>query len=211
MHKHTIDLLERLLAATEDDRIKWEEVPGKTAFSYLAGEFVVLVDAASEAGAFRLHDAKGRSLEQAGMEDLAAVNLGSGVTALSAMQRICDIAKRQTMGTDEAIASVLEHLQNLDGEGEEAKKAENPAPFELADEGETFMEELAPKVEEDHGSARRETSENIEIEEEITADEPHEGAMEAPVHPDHETPLKAPQKKKNRKRSLFNFFGQKKA
>jgi len=207
MHKHTIDLLKRLLAATEEERLKWQEVPGKTAFSYLAGDYVVLVDADEEQASFRLNDAKGRSLEQAGKEELAAADLGSGAFALSAVQRICVIARRQTLGTDEAIASVMEHLQNLDEGNGEAPKEEIQVPAEPSHDEPPFMEELAPKAEEKNEPEPNQTSEPVEVDEETAMDAPHEEALELPVHIDHEPALELPKKEKKRKRSLFNPFG----
>jgi hypothetical protein len=214
MHKHTIDLLKRLLAATEEERLKWQEVPGKTAFSYLAGDFVVLVDADEEQASFRLNDAKGRSLEQAGKEELATADLGSGAFALSAVQRICVIARRQTLGTDEAIASVMEHLQNL-GEGndetpkEEAQKEEVEAPSEPSHDEPPFMEELAPEAEKESEPEPSQTSDHVEIKEEMTTDERHEEALEPPAPTNHEPTREVPKKKKKPKRSLFNLFGRK--
>ncbi len=116
MHKQTLILLERLLAASQGDRIKWTEVTGKTAFSYVAGDYVLVIDAADGRALFRLSDDRGRTLEEAGEDDLRAAQLAGGGTALDAVREMHAIAKRQTSGVDTAIATVLEHLQSLGGE-----------------------------------------------------------------------------------------------
>ncbi len=196
MHKHTIDLLEKMLNASEAGRISWAEVPGKTAFSYLAGEFVVLVDDGAERTSFRLTDSKGRSLEQAGTDDLAAVNLGTGATGLSAVQSIHAIAKRQTMGTDQAIASVMEHLQGLGAEAPAAVVEDVP---EVPVDEVAVVEEIAPEPEPDM------LEENFQTEEGLQAaiEDVHEAYEEPPVVEEQLPPVK----EKKRKRSLLNPFG----
>ncbi len=223
MHKHTVDLLERLLAATQNDRIKWTEVPGKTAYSYLAGDFVVLIDTNTERTSFRLSDAKGRSLEQADTDDLNAASLKNGNTALSAVHSIHAIAKRQAMGTDEAIASVLGHLQHLDL-NDEAKATEeaNHEPkdlgHEISSEDEAVADVISPS---DGGTEIAETPEAESQDTEATLaenaeDEPVEGIAED--HPVEESPAPVVEeaspeptiKIKKKKRSLLNPFGGKK-
>ncbi len=207
MHKHTVDLLERLFDASEEGRIKWAEVPGKTAYSYLAGDFIVLIDATAEHTIFRLSDAKGKSLEQAGTDDLLAANLASGATALSAVLNIHAIAKRQTMGTDEAIASVLGHLQNLSADGEAGAIEETPAA-EDNDEANNITDEVG---ETDYGSQPAEVShQDLAITE--PADEIGEepAVEELPVLLTEEIIPEAAQKAKQKKRSLFSPFGNKK-
>jgi hypothetical protein len=222
MHTHTIDLLERLLGASEDGRITWAEVPGKTAYSYLAGEYVVLIDADCEGAAFRLSDTKGRALEEAGIDDLAAVNLGSGASALSVVQRMHEIAKRQTMGTDAAIASVITHLQDLegdevqnDGPQVEAEGAEVPPvgdtqpvseDVERAHEDDAAPESEAIPEDEAVMMLQSEATQDALPETDIPMEE-----ME-PEH-GHEDVASASVKteKKRKKRSLFNPFGRKKS
>ena len=139
MHKQTLILLERLLAASQDDRIKWTEVTGKTAFSYVAGDYVLVIDAGDGRALFRLSDDRGRTLEEAGEDDLRAAQLAGGGTALDAVREMHAIAKRQTSGVDTAIATVLEHLQTLGSEAgqdgdtadtQDAAASESPAPSE---------------------------------------------------------------------------------
>ncbi|PHS25833.1 MAG: hypothetical protein COA85_06570 [Robiginitomaculum sp.] len=212
MHKHTIDLLKRLLAATEEERLEWQEVPGKTAFSYLAGDFVVLVDADEEHASFRLTDSKGRTLEQAANASLN-VSLGTSGdhSALTAVKRIHAIAKRQAMGTDAAIASVLEHLQNLGEVDGEAEKETAEAPSELPSDEPSLMEELASGVEEEsegepgHDDARDEQGvAEFEGHGEIEQSENPEASGHVLSEPDLATEVKT---EKKRKRSLFNPFG----
>jgi hypothetical protein len=217
MHKHTIDLLERLLLATEESRIQWAEVPGKTAYSYMAGEFVVLVDVNAERTTFRLTDAKGRTLEQADTDALMAEKLGTGTLASAAVKNIHAMAKRQAMGTDTAIASVMEHLQGLDpaedsvapAAAQTAEPVAEPAPDgeDIAIEGEAE----SPAVIDTDLDAKDGLEENFQ-----TPDQPIEPPMDAPqiVEDLPDAPrveaAEAPQKKQKRKRSLFNPFGRKK-
>jgi hypothetical protein len=220
MHMHTIDLLERLLGASEDGRITWAEVPGKTAYSYLAGGYVVLIDSGSEGTAFRLSDTKGRALEEAGIDDLAAVNLGSGASALSAVQRMHEIAKRQTMGTDEAIAAVITHLQDLEGD-----EVQSDGPQGEAEGAETHpaeeVQSVAEDVESAHEGEAAPESEAIPEDEAVMmlqSEVPQEALpetdipMEAmePAYSD-ETVASGPKAKTRKKRSLLNPFGRKKS
>ncbi len=124
MHKQTLNLLERLLAATQENRIQWTEVTGKTAFSYMAGEYVLVIDAGNDRASFRLSDEQGRTLDEANESDLQAAQLANGNTALDAVREMHAIAKRQNSGADSAIASVLEHLQSLGVVEERAKSAD---------------------------------------------------------------------------------------
>lgn len=218
MHKHTIDLLERLLVASEEGRIQWTEVAGKTAYSYLAGDFVVLIDANAERTTFRLTDAQGRSLEQAGVDDLAAATLGTGISALSAVQSVHAIARRQAMGTDTAIASVLDHLQGLS-----ENPAQDPQPAPAAPKPEAAQEEDATAEPESHSddaiAAEAKAQDGVAAQDNIEpdVDEAEISAPEiAPVHdlpvetfapasePDDAHPTKHDKK---RKRSLLNPFG----
>ena len=126
MHKQTLDLLERLLAATQENRIQWTEVTGKTAFSYMAGDYVLVIDANSARASFRLSDGHGRTLDEADESDLNSAQLASGGTALDAVRKMHAIAKRQATGTDTAIASVMEHLQSLESTKGGAKNEAEP-------------------------------------------------------------------------------------
>jgi hypothetical protein len=213
MHKHTIDLLERLFAATEESRIQWAEVPGKTAYSYRAGEFVVLVDVNAERTTFRLTDAKGRTLEQADTEALLAEKLGTGMLARDAVKNIHAMAKRQAMGTDTAIASVMEHLQGLDATDDSAVP-----PVAQTSEPAT---EISPGHEDLAGENEAESpadavTQDVLEENFQTPDQPIEPPMEAlqMVEDLPEASIvevqEPPQKKQKRKRSLFNPFGRKK-
>ncbi len=209
MHKHTIDLLKRLLAATEEERLKWQEVPGKTAFSYLAGDFVVLVDADEDQASFRLTDSNGRVLEQADKEALGAADIGSSILALDAIERICAIARRQALGTDEAITAVMQHLETLGKGNDEAETAPVTPPVEATSDEPPFLEELAaPKAEEEHPAEPELASDQLESKEQNTDDAQHS----EPIMLDRQTVQSPPAKKqKKRKRSLLNFFGRKKS
>ena len=220
MHTHTIDLLERLLGASEDRRITWAEVPGKTAYSYLAGEYVVLIDADCEGTTFRLSDARGRALEEAGIDDLAAVNLSSGASALSAVQRMHEIAKRQTMGTDQAIAAMITHLQDL--EGDKIQSGGTPTEAEgtkmpTSEEGQLGVKDAESAYE---GEAAPEPDSSVHEDESVMmlqseAQQEDFPEIEAPMeamefaHTD-EAVASAPKARTRKKRSLFNPFGRKK-
>ncbi|MDQ7019144.1 MAG: hypothetical protein Q9M33_08260 [Robiginitomaculum sp.] len=207
MHKHTIDLLKRLLVATEEERLKWQEVPGKTAFSYLAGEYVVLVDA--KQASFRLTDSKGRSLEQADKEALSAADLGTGILAIDAIERICAIARRQALGTDEAIAAVMQHLENLGEVNDEAETEVGNPPAGSSNDEPPFLEELAARVEEGHPAEPEPepASDLVENKEKSMDNVQYEEAL-LPGRQDVGAP--PPKKKKKRKRSRFSLFGRKK-
>ncbi len=208
MHKHTIDLLERLLLATEEGRVEWAEVPGKTAFSYLAGDFVILVDSNAERASFCLSDAKGRALEQAGVDDLAAVNLASGSSALSAISSIHAIAKRRAMGTDQAITSVLEHLQGLGGVSGQAPApdatVEGPQPLDQeAEEGPVQIAIEAETRADESMAADEENTDDPPMTAEFTSAEEVE-EISVSKETDENQPIK---EKKKRKRSLLHPFG----
>ncbi len=215
MHEHTVNLLDQLLAATQNGRIEWKEEEGKGGYNYLAGDVTVEIDANADGASFCLTDTKGKTVESAKADELSAATLTAGGTALSAVKAIHAIAARQNSGADNAISSVLDHLQGLDAGDDEQDAAEEA----------TVKEDQAETAEEETSAEEAPEIDSGEVSEEVTGSDddahqesaPMETAAEEDVPPFEEggaviEPLieEAPAGKKKKKKGGFSLFGKKK-
>jgi len=189
MHEQTLALLERLLAATRENRIQWSEVTGKTAFSYRAGDYVLVIDANNARASFRLSDGHGRTLDEADESDLNSAPLAFGGTALDAVHEMHAVAKRQAIGTDTAIASVMEHLQSLESTKGGAKN------------------EAEPK---DHDQAPGAAPQQAAAPEQAQAEQAHPGEGKGAGEAEGGEPSAETDTAHKKRRSLFHPFGGKK-
>ncbi len=110
MHELTRKLIDRVAALTDGSKIAWQDGPGQNAYSFEADGFAVVVDSANAGPMLVVSDGEGRELEALSGEELSEHRNGEGRDYETVVRDMHASARRAALGTDEAIARILDVL-----------------------------------------------------------------------------------------------------